>query len=93
MLFKALLVPVLTGEGSFLYPVATGLNKILSKPLLKAKNPLFRVSKQSYTSNFSFDDNEFTPSVPSKQPKIEKKKEKTKIIIFKTLIIKKCILY
>ena len=39
-LLSTLLVPLLSGTGSFLYPLATGLNMALSNPWLKAKTPL-----------------------------------------------------
>ena len=48
-LFNALLVPVLIGEGNFLYPAATGLNKTLSNAILKAKVARLIFSKQSLT--------------------------------------------
>ena len=44
-------MPDLIGFGKYLYPLATGLKKILSNPWLKAKIPLFIVSKQSFTSD------------------------------------------
>ena len=49
-LFKALPVPVLIGEGSFLYPLDIGLKITLSKPIFKANVALLSFSKQSLTS-------------------------------------------
>ena len=53
-LSKELLTPLFTGDGSFLYPLATGLKIVLSKAWLKAKVALFKPSKQSLTSEGSF---------------------------------------
>ena len=43
----ALLVPVCTPSGNFLYPSAIGFNKVLSRPWLNEKVALFNFSKQS----------------------------------------------
>ena len=50
-LFKALLVPVLIGDGNFLYPFAIGLKITLSNPMFNANVALLSFSKQSLTSS------------------------------------------
>ena len=49
-LLKAFPVPVLIGDGSFLYPFDIGLNITLSNPIFSANVALFNFSKQSLTS-------------------------------------------
>ena len=53
-LSRELLTPLFTGEGSFLYPLATGLKITLSKAWLNAKVALLIFSKQSFTSDGLF---------------------------------------
>ena len=58
-------VPVLMGDGNFLYPLAIGSKIALSKPWLNAKVALFKPSKQSLTCPFELIVKSLLPSVPA----------------------------
>ena len=64
-LSSELLTPVLTGDGTFLYILATGLKIIPSKAWLNANVALLIPSKQSFTSSGEFFFNRSSPSDPA----------------------------
>ena len=84
-LLRKLLVPILIGDGNFLYPLATGSNIALSRPWLNANVALFTFSKQSLTSWFFFD-SEFSPSVSAKEKLAQNKLIKRDAINFLILL-------
>ena len=61
-LFSELLTPLLNGEGKDLYTLETGLNIILSRPWLSAKEALLKPSQHSFISVGSFFFNNSSPS-------------------------------
>ena len=71
--FKALLVPLWTGSGNFLYPFAIGFITALSNPWLNEKVALFRGSKQSLISFDWLLFNSILPSDPALTCDVEKK--------------------
>ena len=85
-LSSALLTPALTGEGNTLYPLATGLKIILSKPMLTANVTLLSGSKQSFTG-FDFLESSSSPSAPAKAL-VNTKKVIIKIVKFFFIIDK-----